>query len=150
MSHFARPEPGELGLGLWAVEQVRSNGGVLEHPAHSKLWAAAGLPAPGQVDEWGGWTLPISQRWWGHRAEKATWLYIVGVQPKQIPDIPLKLGEATHVVCSSRRDGGVRLVKGMPGWKPDMKKPEREATPPELAAWLCELARRCRRPVQTA
>lgn len=92
----------------------------------------------------GGWTLPISQRWWGHKAEKLTWLYIVGVGRRDIPNVPLRLGEATHVVCSSRRDGGVRLVKGMPGWRPDMKKPEREATPPELAAWLVELARRTR------
>lgn len=60
--------------------------------------------------------------------------------------MPLRLGEATHVVSQSRSmAGGVRLVRGMPGWRPDMKKPEREATPPELAAWLCELARRCRR-----
>lgn len=146
LAHFARPAPGELDLGPWAVGQVRRHGGVLEHPAYSKLWKAAGLPHPGTLDAWGGWTLPISQRWWGHRAEKATWLYIVGVEPRGVPDIPLRLGEATHVVSQgrTRRKDGSRLVKGMPGWRPDMKKPEREATPPELAAWLVELARRCR------
>ena len=81
LSYFAKPRSGELELGPWAVAQVRRFGGVLEHPKDSKLWAAAGLPRPGQRDDFGGWTLPITQHWWGHRAEKYTWLYIVGVSP---------------------------------------------------------------------
>lgn len=59
LAHFARPEPGELALGLWAVSQVRWCGGVLEHPAWSKLWPAAGLPRPGEApDRWGGLDAP--------------------------------------------------------------------------------------------
>ncbi len=135
---FARPRPDEKDLAFFAVRQVREWGGVLEHPAHSTLWPAAGLPVPGQRDEFGGWTLPIVQGWWGHRAEKATWLYIVGVEPGEIPEIPLVLGEASHVVSSSR---GIR--KGDRGWRPECSKAEREHTPPQLAAWLVELASRC-------
>jgi len=145
LSYFAKPAPGELDLGYFGVDQVRRNGGVLEHPKDSKLWAAAGLPRPGDVDAWGGWTLPISQHWWGHRAEKLTWLYIVGCVPHDIPTPPMRLGDATHVIVGSRvrRADGSRLRKGMAGWRPEVGKAEREHTPPMLAAWLVELARRC-------
>ncbi|MHB1430393.1 MAG: hypothetical protein ACYCVW_17050 [Rhodocyclaceae bacterium] len=145
MYYFAKPAPGELDLGHFAVDAVRQCGGVLEHPKDSKLWDAAGLPRPGHVDAWGGWTLPISQHWWGHRAEKLTWLYIVGCGPRAIPDIPLFLGRATHVIAQSRvrRIDGSRLRKGMAGWRPEVSKAEREHTPPQLAVWLVDLARRC-------
>ncbi|WP_338615492.1 hypothetical protein [Pigmentiphaga sp. CHJ604] len=150
--YFAKPAPGELDLGPWAAQQVRTYGGVLEHPKDSKLWEAAGLPRPGQVDAWGGWTLPISQHWWGHRAEKLTWLYIVGCTPADMPLIPLHLGRATHVIAQSRarRKDGVRLRKGMEGWRPEVTRAEREATPPPLAEWLVEVARRCIVPVRQA
>ncbi|MFC4161998.1 hypothetical protein [Chitinimonas lacunae] len=145
LRHFAKPRADEKALALFAVERVRRWGGVLEHPAGSTLWPAAGLPEPGQRDQFGGWTLPICQHWWGHRAEKATWLYIVGCEPANIPDIPLALGDATHIVGSSgRRNGGDRLRPGDYGWRPEISKAEREHTPPDLARWLVELARRCR------
>ena len=96
------------------------------------------LPLPGQRG-CVGWTLPIVQWWWGHRAMKATWLYIVGVEPGDVPPIPLRLGEATHVVTP-----WAGLRKGMPGYRPRLRQPEREHTPIELARWLVELAGRCR------
>lgn len=132
---FAKPRDDEKDLALWAVDQVRAHGGVLEHPAGSTLWPAAGLPAPGQVDQWGGWTLPVSQFWWGHRADKKTYLYIVGCKPANVPPIQLRLGEPTHVIGGSRARGPKR---------PEVTKAEREHTPVELAGWLVELAGRCR------
>lgn len=144
--YFAKPVEGEKDLAILAVKHVREFGGVLEHPKDSKLWVEAGLPRPGQRDEFGGWTLPITQHWFGHRAEKYTWLYIVGCDPGQIPAIPLHLGHATHVIAQSRmrRIDGTRLRKGMAGWRPEVSKAEREHTPPELARWLVELATRCK------
>lgn len=143
LRHMAKPREDEKALALFAVDQVRRCGGVLEHPAHSTLWQAAGLPTGGR-DKWGGWTLPISQFWWVHRAEKLTWLYVVGCAPDQIPEMPMALGEATHVIGQQgRRRGGARLMKGMRGWRPEVTKAEREHTPPALAAWLVELARSC-------
>lgn len=133
---FAKPRDDEKEMAVWAVEQVRRFGGVLEHPANSKLWPACGLPVACQRDEFGGWTLPIHQHWWGHRAEKKTRLYIVGVDPADIPPIPMRLGQATHVIGDVGRSGF--------GNRPEITKAEREHTPPELAAWLVELARRCR------
>lgn len=50
----ARPREGERECAPWAVEQIRRHGGVLEHPAASKLWPEHGLPEPGQRDAWGG------------------------------------------------------------------------------------------------
>ena len=129
---FAKPRPDEKALAPWAVEQVRRYGGVLEHPAASTLWAAAGLPAPGRFDAVGGWTLPVHQHWWGHRAEKATLLYIVGVAPRDVPEMPMRIDEPTHVVQSRKRTD----------YRPHITKAEREHTPPEFAAWLVELARR--------
>lgn len=137
LQHFAKPRDDERELGVWAVEQVRRFGGVLEHPAFSHLWLHCAMPAPGARDEFGGWTLPILQSWWGHRAEKATWLYIVGCEPADLPAIPLRLGRAERCVSSA---SGLR--KGMPGWRPHIRKDEREHTPPDLARWLLDVARR--------
>lgn len=139
LRHMAKPRHDEKGLAIFAVRQVRTFGGVLEHPAFSTLWTAAGLPAPGQRDEFGGWTLPICQNWWGHRARKNTWLYIVGIAPAEIPDIPLVLGDATHVISSSKRKG-----RGFADARPWVTDAEREHTPPQMALWLVELAKRCK------
>lgn len=143
---LAKPRPDEKALAIFAVECIRRDGGVLEHPAWSSLWATAGLPRPGKGrDEFGGWTLPIAQGDFGHRARKETWLYIVGVEPDQIPTMPLRLGEATHVIAQQRslRDG-TRRTKGTPGWRPECSKAEREHTPEQLAQWLVDLARSVR------
>lgn len=142
LRHFAKPRADEKDLARWAVHQARTWGGVLEHPKDSKLWPAAGLPRPCQVDAWGGWTLPISQHWWGHRAEKATWLYIVGVRPRDVPDMPMLLGRPSHVIASST----ARQHRGHPQFRPEVTKPEREHTPVLLAEWLVDLARRTRAP----
>lgn len=133
---FAKPRGDEKALAPWAIEQVQKNGGVLEHPYASKLWPALGLPEPGKRDEFGGWTLPIHQHWWGHRAEKKTRLYIVGCEPHEIPDMPMQLGQASHVIG----DVG-RASKGTK--RPEVSKAEREHTPPDLARWLIDLASRC-------
>ena len=138
LSHMAKPRHDEKDLARWSVAQIRRYGGVLEHPKKSKLWADQLLPAPGAFDKFGGWTLPIFQNWWGHLAEKPTLLYIVGCKPNDIPSIPYAMGEASHVISSSRR-----WYRGHTNLKPWVTKAEREHTPPELAKWLVELASRC-------
>lgn len=133
LRQFAKPREGEKSLAIWAVAQVRRFGGVLEHPEGSTLWAAAGLPPVGKRDEFGGWTLGIHQHEFGHRAEKATLLYIVGCLPACLPAMPLRLEEVTHCI---------RPTKSYPR-KPSVTKAEREHTPRALAEWLVEVARRC-------
>lgn len=70
-------------LAIIAVRQVRQFGGVLEHPAHSRLWSAMGLPLPDSLfpDEFGGCAYAIDQGDFGHRAPKPTWLYAVRLAP---------------------------------------------------------------------
>ena len=116
-----------------AVDQVRTWGGVLEHPRRSKLWRAMGMPKPGEPpDAWGGYTIEVSQHWWGHPAEKRTWLYIVGVPPNRIPPLPEQVPPPP-----SRVEG--RVSRGV---IERMAKSKRHLTPPSFAAWLVELARR--------
>jgi hypothetical protein len=134
LRQFAKPRPDEKMLAILALAHVRQFGGVLEHPAESSLWLECRMPRPGEFpDEFGGWALEIEQFHWGHRAEKATWLYIVGCQPSDIPAIPRREGRATHCI---------RPTKSYPRL-PSVTKAEREHTPPELATWLCDLAGRC-------
>lgn len=67
-----------------ALDSVRRWGGVLEHPAASSAWLAFGLKTPPRAGGWvvadwhGGWTCCVDQGHYGHRAQKATWLYVVG------------------------------------------------------------------------
>ncbi len=129
------PEPGERELGPLAVELVRKHGGVLEHPELSTLWAHCDLPRPGTgQDAFGGFTIRVLQWWWGHRADKPTWLYICGISPDQLPAIPFREGPATHVIQSRKRSG----------YRPHVTKREREQTPKDFAVWLVELARLCK------
>ena len=138
---FAKPRPDEKDLARWAVAQIRRWGGVLEHPAGSTLWADQSLPYPGTTpDEHGGWTLAAPQKWWGHKAEKATWFYVVGCFPSDIPALPLVLGDALYVVQTRKRSDH----------RPHITKAEREHTPEALARWLVELARRCGQQDQAA
>jgi hypothetical protein len=134
LRQFANPRPDERNLGRLAVSLVREFGGVLEHPAESTLFSACRMPQPGEFpDQWGGVTLSIEQFHWGHRAEKATWLYIVGASMDCIPAMPRREGRPTHCV---------RPTKSYPRL-PSITKSEREHTPESLALWLVELARRC-------
>lgn len=134
LRQFAKPRDDEKALGPWAMAMVRRNGGVLEHPAESTLFAFCHAPRPGWFpDPWGGWTMRVDQFVFGHRAEKATWLYIVGVSPDDIPDMPIRGGSPTHCI---------RPTKAYPRL-PSVTKAERERTPPAFAQWLVEVAHRC-------
>lgn len=67
-----------------ALRAVRKWGGVLEHPAHSLAWKRFGLPKPAGAG-WTralfgdtGWSCEVDQRWYGHEANKPTWIYYHG------------------------------------------------------------------------
>ncbi len=124
LRRWAKPRIGELSLALFAVDAVRRWGGVLEHPHASSLWGAVGLPRPGFVDSYGGFTLLVDQGWWGHSAPKPTWLYVVGIARRDVGELPVQL----------HRAAGRTL-----GLSPS----ERERTPPRFAKWLVALASRC-------
>lgn len=123
LKHLAKPRPDEKALALFAVDTVRRCGGVLEHPHASALWPAAGLPAVGEVDAWGGFTLLVDQGWWGHPAPKPTWLYVVGLSRSEVGELPVQL----------QRAGGRTM---------NLSPADRERTPPAFAQWLVALSRR--------
>lgn len=124
LSHFAKPRNGERELAIWAMQQVRKNGGVLEHPTHSKLWGESGCLGFGIRDNYGGILVPVLQSWWGHRAPKQTSLYMVGCLAPSLlwPDgLPPEPSGRVQSMCTA----------------------ERERTSPEFAQWLVDLAASC-------
>jgi len=122
-----------------ALAAVRRWGGVLEHPAWSGAWPAFGLPPPNieggwQADIWGGWCCHVEQRWYGHRASKATWLYAVGCDLPQLrwgagPEPEARYSEAA-IGARPRSQVCER-----------MSKRERNATPLEFRDVLIAIAR---------
>lgn len=132
LRQFAKPRPDERELAILAVRHVRQFGGLLEHPAKSSLWNNCTMPKPGEfADEFGGFTIEIDQFHFGHKAQKRTWLYVVGL--REVPAMPRRDGKPTHYIRPAKNGTGAKVVT----------KAEREHTPPELAAWLVEAARRC-------
>lgn len=136
LRYFARNDPTEKGLAVFAVNQVRRWGGVLEHPFASTLWKEQGLPEPGRRDSFGGFTLPVNQNWFGHRARKPTLLYIVGLEPRDLPSFPYTIAPPTATIETE--------IRGRPGALPADSRRERSATPPKLAEWLVQVARSTR------
>ena len=109
----------EMALAIWAVDQLREWGGVLEHPAHSRLWDRLGLPMPGSrsgdlaaVEVW--------QAWWGYPLRKRTWLLFSKVDPAGL-EYPFRL------------DGGNNRRK-----QQLMSRNQRKATCEPFARWLVD------------
>ena len=119
LSHMANPREGEKQLAYLALAQVRLNGGVLEHPASSRFFKEAELPIGMFTDEFGGFTVQIDQFDFGHVAHKATKLYICGINPSQLPELPPKNTASTdRSIC-----GNVKGTKRCTQY-------QREYTPP--------------------
>lgn len=125
------------GLFLFALETVRRCGGVLEHPAKSRAFEKYSIPKPKGVG-WqkcldGGWVCEVWQSAYGHRANKATWLYCFGSPP-----IPARLERPTgsHQV-------GFYDQRGKDANKPTLSKKEANSTPLEFANYLISIAQRC-------
>jgi hypothetical protein len=122
-SHQAKPLVGEKELGPLCVEHLKREGGILEHPAHSRLFASCDLPFPGE-EKGDLWTAEVLQCWWGYPLQKRTWLCFSGISKKQVT-FPFFLGPLPE----SRRRQQV------------MSKNQRAATHPSFAEWLITNAR---------
>jgi hypothetical protein len=130
LSHFSKQDPS---LGPLAVEQVRVWGGVLEHPEHSRLWTACGLPKPGEFpDQYGGRSVAVDQCAYGHCTRKRTWLYVVG---GSVPALRTG-GVPTHAVCNGR---GQVLADGTRRLRATAL--QARLTPPAFAELLVAIAR---------
>ena len=119
-----------------ALAAVRLNCGVLEHPAQTYAWDFFGLTKP-KKSQWiksrdgVGWVCEVWQSAYGHRANKATWLYYVGKQPPfdLIWDRPV----GSHQI-------GFQDQRGKAKNKPTLNKAEANATPKRFMTELIKLA----------
>lgn len=129
MAHFSKQD--KLAA-IYAVAVVQRTGGVLEHPARSRLWAHMSLPAPGQrADSLGGYSLYVEQVSYGHVTRKPTWLYVV-----RAPIPALKTGGTpTHAIRRTKTTNsrGFRV--------PECSKLQRRITPQAFAELLVHIAR---------
>ena len=123
------------GAFLKALCSVVRCGGVLEHPAKSKAWEAYGLTKPKGVgwlkNHSGGWVCEVWQSAYGHRANKATWLYYFGKNPPFDLDWSRPIG--THQIGFYDRRGKSKN-------KPTLNKKEANATPLLFRDTLIRLA----------
>jgi len=118
-----------------AVESVKKWGGVLEHPAATRAWAAHGLARPASVGwqmTFDGWVCEVWQSAYGHRANKATWLLYHGKQPPFA--LRWQRPQGSHQV-------GFHDQRGKAANKPTLSKREANATPIEFRDELLRLAR---------
>jgi len=127
-----------------ALAAVRFNGGVLEHPAQTYAWNFFGLTKPKKgywtkADDGFGWVCEVWQSAYGHRANKATWLYYVGKQPP----FDLRWDRPTGE-CQI----GFQDQRGKGRNKPTLSKREANATPIEFRDELLRLAEQSRRGTQ--
>ena len=123
-----------------AVCATQRWGGVLEHPAHSRLFEYMGLPKPGDAtDGFSGRTFEVRQVDWGHVCEKPTWLYVVRSDQTYLQR---KLREqagtgiATRCVSRDAKRQSSRLKRA--------SGPQCRLTPLPFAELLVEVARRAR------
>lgn len=120
-----------------ALAAVNHWHGVLEHPAMTRAWAAHGLTKPvglGWQRSGAGWVCEVWQSAYGHRANKATWLYYVGEQPP--PELRWDRPRGSHQV-------GWQDKRGKAGNKPTLSKREANATPVEFRDTLISIAKNC-------
>lgn len=118
----------------FALDAVNKCGGVLEHPAKTRAFEFYGIKKPkgiGWQKHDNYWVCEVWQSAYGHRANKATWLYYVGDKP------PLELNwyrpKGTHQV-------GFQDQRGKTRNKPTLSKKEANATPVLFRDVLIELA----------
>lgn len=121
-----------------ALFDVNRFGGVLEHPAQTYAWQAHMLAAPakkGWQPSGQGWVCEVWQSAYGHRANKATWLYYYGLRK------PFELNwdrpRGTHQV-------GFQDQRGKSRNKPTLSPKEANATPELFRNALIALANHAR------
>jgi len=131
-----------------ALTSVRQFGGVIEHPKDSKAFVGEfsfGLGKP-QASGWSrsadgiGWICMVDQGYYGHFANKRTWLYAVNCE---LPEFIWGKGEQRispralelHGYEKARRIGMMAMVGGKD------KTRIREATPLPFRDVLIEMAR---------
>jgi hypothetical protein len=116
-----------------AVLSVETYGGVLEHPAGTRAWKTFGLDKP-EKGAWKpskmGYVCEVWQSAYGHRANKATWLYYVGEKPPF--DLRWERPVGSHQIGGADQRGKARN-------KPTLGRKEASATPVPFREELVKL-----------
>lgn len=123
-----------------ALAAVRQYGGVLEHPAKTRAWAAYGLVKPagqGWQRSGNGWVCEVWQSAYGHKANKATWLYYCGTNHP--PELNWTRPQGTHQVGFYDQRGKTRN-------KPTLSKAQANETPIAFRDALLSIAATARQP----
>jgi len=129
-------KPGnDQGCFMSALESIDRCGGILEHPAQSYAWAKHKLRNPNKIG-WSpsglGWVCEVWQSAYGHKANKATWLYYKG------EDKPFDLNwerlKGSHQIGRQDQRGKKRN-------KPTLNRKESNATPIKFRDELIKLAK---------
>lgn len=125
------------GMFNFALTAVRHNGGVIEHPAKSHAFKIYGLGKPQKgrwirSDDCGGWICEVWQSAYGHKANKATWLYYCGW--REPFDLNWDRPKGTHQI-------GFQDQRGKSKNKPTLNKKEANATPENFRDELIRLAK---------
>lgn len=130
-----------------ALAAVSRWGGVLEHPEGSLAWAAHGLAKPPRWGGWvwasgldGGWTCCVYQGHYGHRAQKATWLYASGVE---LPELVWGKSAREPLPAGLSPEARRRAIKT--GICQRLSKNQRLKTPDAFRDLLLSIARTARR-----
>ena len=124
LRQFAKPLDlkAEQDLARWCVATVIENGGVLEQPAGSHLWADQNLPMPNRAPRNPFlYSIYVEQGWFGNPSDKPTWLLISGVPRRHLPPMPYNLAERGSMTGLSQA--------------------ARSRTMSAFAEWLCQVAR---------
>lgn len=131
----------------FALNTLRTNGGVIEHPCDSRAWDHFNLKKPSRKGGWieaspGIFTCCVYQGHYGHFSGKATWLLVAGVRRELLPELRWgKTAQRIHPVAlakygyeKARRIGMIAMVGG----KDKVK--IRNATPIEFRDVLISIA----------
>lgn len=117
LAHQAKPQPGERALAYHCLRLMRKNGGVLEHPAHSRfITQYLQDPSLRMVE--------VHQEWWGYPVKKKTWLLMPSHY--DLPEIPFNL-------LPHKRHGDIFA---------SMSQRQRSHTVPAFAEWLINLVQK--------
>lgn len=119
-----------------AIRAVNTYGGVVEHPAKSRAFCAYGIPKP-EGEGWKRvglheWVCEVWQSAYGHKANKATWLYYVGRTPPA--ELLWDRVRGRYQIGCENRQGFNRNNK------PTLSKREANATPVKFRDVLINLA----------
>lgn len=134
LRHLSNASQDEHDLSFFAIEIIRKNGGVLEHPRSSKLFPEF-LPLPGSFDSFGGFSISLDQFVFGHPCRKNSLIYICGTKPNLLPALPLNYDAIKFTIGTSN--------KSRDNFKKELPKNDRDKTPILFAKFLINIASLC-------